>query len=83
MDGPGVVESFASQEEAKLVAWRKAFYRIPHKPLLQGEPKTNVTRMQASTMFCSESFHASLTDYGRAVKRAKDRSLHAVHSRCR
>jgi len=80
MDGPGVVESLAAQEEAKLVAWRKAFYRIPHKPLfhhVQGELKTNVTCMQAMytscTMFCSEAFHASLTDYGRAVEKAKDR----------
>ena len=66
MDGPGVVESLAAQEEAKLVAWLKTFYRIPHKSLLhhvQGEPKTNVTCMQATslscTMFCSEAFHAS------------------------
>jgi len=66
MDGQGVVESLAAQEEVKLVAWRKAFHRIPHKPLIhhvQGEPKTNVTCMQATslscTMFCSEAFHAS------------------------
>jgi len=69
MDGPGLVESLAAQEEAKLVAWRKASYRIPHKPLLyhvQGEPKTNVTCMQATsmscTMFCSKAIHASLSD---------------------
>ena len=66
MDSLGVVESLAAQEEAKLVAWRKTFFRIPHKSLLhhvQGELKTNVTCMQAtsmsSTMFCSEAFHAS------------------------
>ena len=29
VDGPGVVESLAAQEEVKLVAWRKAVYRIP------------------------------------------------------
>jgi len=80
MDGQGVVESLAAQGEAKLVAWRKAFHRIPHKPLLhhvQGEMKTNVTCMQATspscTMLCSEAFHASLSDYGRAVEKAKDR----------
>ena len=70
----------AAQGEAKLVAWRKAFHRIPHKPLLhhvQGEMKTNVTCMQATspscTMLCSEAFHASLSDYGRALEKAKDR----------
>ena len=80
MDSSGVVESLAAQEEAKLVAWRKAFYRIPHKPLLrhvQGELKTNVTCMQATsmscTMFCSEAFHACLSDHGRAVEKVMDR----------
>ena len=29
MDGPGVVESLAAQDEEKLVAWWKAFYRSP------------------------------------------------------
>ena len=33
MDNLGVVESLAAHEEAKLVAWRKAIYRTPHKPL--------------------------------------------------
>ena len=48
MDGQGVVRSLAAQEKAKLVAWRKAFHRISHKPLLhhvQGKPKTNVACM--------------------------------------
>jgi len=29
LDGPGVVESLAAQDEEKLVAWWKAFYRSP------------------------------------------------------
>ena len=44
------------QPEAKLVVWRKAFYRIPHKPLfhrVQGEPKTNVTCIQATYTSCT------------------------------
>jgi len=56
MHGSGVVESLSVQEEAKLVAWRKAFYRIPCKPLLhhvQGKPKTNVTCMEAISMSCT------------------------------
>jgi len=88
MDCPGLVESLAAQQEAKLVAWRKALYRIPHKPILhhvQGEPKTNVTCMQATsmscTMFCSEMIHARVSDYGSAVEKEKEQR--AVHSRCR
>jgi len=81
MDCPGLVESLAAQQEAKLVAWRKALYRIPHKPILhhvQGEPKTNVTCMQATsmscTMFCSEMIHARVSDYGSAVEKEKNRN---------
>jgi len=78
-DGSEMVESLSAQEAVKLVAWRKAFYRIPHKhPLLivQGQLKAGVTHMQAtfmsSTLPCSEAFHASLTAYDRAVEVMKD-----------
>ena len=55
-DGLGVVELLSAQEEVTLVSWRKAFYRIPCKPLLhhvQGKPKTNVTCMEAISMSCT------------------------------
>ena len=77
---PRVVESLAAQEEAKLVAWRKAFFWMPNKPFLhhvQGELKNNFTCMQATsmsfTMFCSEAFYACLSVYDCAVEKEKDR----------
>ena len=34
-NGSEMVESLSAQEKVKLVAWRKAFHRIPHKTFLQ------------------------------------------------
>jgi len=63
----------SAQEVVKLVAWRKAFDRIPHKPplqIVQGELKTGLTHMEATfmrcTLPCSAAFLASLTAYDRA-----------------
>jgi len=55
-DGSRVVDCFLAQEEVKLVAWRKAFNRIPHKPplqIVQGEMKTGVTCLEATFMSCT------------------------------
>jgi len=78
-DGSEMVESLSAQEAVKLVAWRKALHRIPHKTFLQvaqDELKTGVTHMVATyhscTVYCSEAFRASLTTYDRAAEDVKD-----------
>jgi len=78
-DGSRVVDCFLAQEEVKLVAWRKAFNRIPHKPplqIVQGEMKTGVTCLEATFMSCtlpySQALRASLAAYDRALEDVKD-----------
>jgi len=78
-DVSGVVDCLSAQEEVKLVAWRKAFNRIPHKPplqIVQGELKTGITCLEATfmscTLPCSQAFRASLAAYDRALEDVKD-----------
>ena len=61
-DGSEMVKSLSAQEAVKLVAWRKAFYRNPHKSLLQivqGELNTFVNCMEATFMSCTLPCSAS------------------------